>query len=186
MKRLLFLLALVAVAFQPSHAAPVVAGFVSVHGGFTYSGGPQNSSGTTPATSTKPSPKTTGFPSGPFPTGTGPTCVNNPHGINPCIIVTPDCGTSYTNYQVVSPAVIYYTDSSYYDYAPAQAAPTSPALPVVVVDAQGYIHSPYSNSVLKLTHAVNGQTVHDPINGKVFLVQIAGAARVTTPIRQID
>jgi len=57
---------------------------------------------------------------------------------------------------------------------------------VVMVDAQGLIQSPYSKSVLKITNVVNGQTVHDPITGKAFLVQIAGAVRVTSALRQID
>jgi hypothetical protein len=92
---------------------------------------------------------------------------------------------SYGGYYPYSPASYGLSDynSTYYwsddDFlpppsspAPVPSAPAAAApLPTGVLDANGYVHSPYSNAIFKVPNLSNGQKVYDPSTGQPFRVR---------------
>ncbi len=183
MKQLLFLPLIVAAMFLSGRADPAVVGHVSLTGGFQAAGGPANS----PAAHTSAGPSQVnssgGHPSGPgFPGGNGPRCANPQPCYQPLIFINPG-----PNYQVISPFTTTVTPNSDATVVatPVVYVPVTAPAPVVAVgtvDEKGYVHSPYSNSILKIAKVTNGQAVHDPTTGQVFYVQMSG----TRLANQID
>ena len=57
---------------------------------------------------------------------------------------------------------------------PAPVAPPAPApapMEFGILDVNGYVHSPYSDALLKIPGVRNAQMVYDPVTGKPFLVR---------------
>jgi hypothetical protein len=180
-KHLLSLPLIVVAMFLSVRADPIVTGQVHATGGFQASGGPANSPAAHPSAGQ-------GNPSGLHPNGpgfsgnNGPHCATNPQCATPLIFINPG-----PNYQVISPSTTTVTPNSdatvvatpvIYVPVPASAPPVA----VGTVDDKGYVHSPYSNSVLKIANPTNGQAVHDPTTGQIFYIQMSG----TRLANQID
>jgi hypothetical protein len=69
------------------------------------------------------------------------------------------------------------TPSSPSPAAPSVPTDTTTPMPTVAPDANGDVHSPFSNSTLKVTGLTNGQIVHDPQTGQTFRVQTVAPAK---------
>jgi hypothetical protein len=65
--------------------------------------------------------------------------------------------------------------------SPATMVPPPGPLPMGTIDPSGYIHSPYTNSAFKVENLTDGQVLHDPVTGQLFVVYVAKTPAAPAP-----